>query len=142
MSKKSRFWGRFNKKYGKRAQTVSKSAWQHLYHIHRSLPRKLSWKKSLLLTCEILGLLVNTLAADGKYLVLDRDNLTIPIQMQLSHKQKTFSEVFTAFLKCNFNFKHFLKKDDPHRFCIFEVRDSKNVVRLMSKKSEFRGCVD
>ena len=129
MSKKSRFRGCFDKQYGKRAQALLKSASQHLYHIHRSLPRKLSWKKSLLLTCQILGLLVNTLAAYEKYPVLNRDNLTIPIQMQLSQKQKTFSEFFAAFLKFTVNFEYFEKTDDPHRFCIFEVTDSENVVR-------------
>ena len=110
MSKKSRFRGCFDKQYGKRAQALLKSASQHLYHIHRSLPRKLSWKKSLLLTCQILGLLVNTLAANEKYPVLNRDNLTIPIQMQLSEKQKTFSIIFTAFLKCRLNFQYFFDK--------------------------------
>ena len=129
MSKKSHFRGHFDKQHDKRAQTLLKSASQHLSHIHRSLPRKLSWKKSLLLTCKILGLLVNTLAADEKYPVLNRDNLTIPIQMQLSQKQKTFSQFFAAFLKSTLNFKHFESKDDPHRFCIFEVTDSENVVR-------------
>ena len=99
MSKKSRFRGCFDKQYGKRAQALLKSASQHLYHIHRSLPRKLSWKKSLLLTCQILGLLVNTSAADEKYPLLKRDSLTITFQMQLSQKQKTFSESFAAFLK-------------------------------------------
>ena len=123
MSKKSRFRGPFDKQHGKRAQALLKSASQHLYHIHRSLPRKLSWKKSLLLTCQILGLLVNTLAADEKYPVLNRDNLTIPIQMQLSEKQKTFSQFFAAFLKCISNFERFEKKDDPHRFCISQIRD-------------------
>ena len=48
----------------------------------------MSWKKSLLLTKKILGLLVNTFAADEKYPVLNRENLTIPIQKQLSQKQK------------------------------------------------------
>ena len=129
MSKKSRFREPFDKQHGKRAQALLKSASQHLYHIHRSLPRKLSWKKSLLLTCQILGLLVNTLAADEKYLVLHRDNLTIPIQMQLSKKEKTFSQFFPAFFKSGLNFKHFERKGDLHRFCIFEGTDSKNIVR-------------
>ena len=129
MSKKSRFRGCFDKQYGKRAQALLKSASQHLYHIHRSLPRKLSWKKSLLLTCKILGLLVNTLAADEKYPVLTRDNLTIPIQMPLSQKRKTFSEFFAEFLKSRINFNYFGKKDDPHRFCISEITASENVVR-------------
>ena len=44
----------------------------------------MGWKKSSLLTCQILGLLFNTLAADKRYPVLNRDNFTIPIQMQLS----------------------------------------------------------
>ena len=129
MSKKSRFRGCFDKQHGKRAQTLLKSPSQRRYHIHWSLATKLCSKKSLLLTCKILGLLVNTLAADEKYPVLNRDNLTIPIQMQLSQKQKTFSQFFAAFLKSTLNFKHFESKDDPHRFCIFEVTDSENVVR-------------
>ena len=99
MSKKSCFRGFFDKQYGKRVQALLKSALQHLYHIPWSLARKLLSKKSLLLTCQILGLLVSTLATDKKYRVLNRDNLTIPIQMQLSRKQNTFSEFFTAFLK-------------------------------------------
>ena len=92
MSKKSRFRGPFDKQHGKRAQALLKSASQHLYHIHWSLPSQLSWKKSLLLTCQILGLLVNTLAADEKYPVLNRDNLTTPIQMQLSQKEKSSAQ--------------------------------------------------
>ena len=53
---------------------------------------------------------VNTLAADEKYLVLNRDNLTIPIQMQLSQKQKKFDEFFGAFLKSRLNFEYIEKK--------------------------------
>ena len=49
--------------------------------------------------------------------------------MQLSQKQKKFSEFFAAFLKFILDFKHFEKKDDPHRLCIFEVTDSQMLVR-------------
>ena len=129
MSKKSPLRGPFYKQHGKRAQPLLKSTSQTLYHIHQSLPRKLSWKKSLLLRCKISGLLVNTLAADEKYSVLKRDNLTIPIQMQLYQKQKSFSKLFAAFFKSILNFEHFEQKDGPHRFCIFEARDSENVLR-------------
>ena len=94
MSKKSRFREPFDKQHGKRAQALLKSASQHLYHIHWSLPSQLSWKKSLLLTCQILGLLVDTLTADDKYPVLNREDLMIPIQMKLSQKQKTFFWIF------------------------------------------------
>ena len=73
------------------------------------------WKKSLLVIHKIQRLFVNTLTADDKHYLLNRDNLAQRIQMQLSQKQKTFSELFFAFLKSKFNFKQFPKKDDPHR---------------------------
>ena len=63
---------------------------------------------------KILRLFGNTLTVDEKHYLLNRDNLTQPIQMQLSQKQKTFSEFFFAFLKSILNFKHLPKKDDPH----------------------------
>ena len=137
MPKKSRFRGPFGKQHGKRSQALLKFASNHLYHIHWSLPSQLTWKRSLLLTCQILGLLVNTLAADEKYRVLNRENLTIPIQMQLSHKQKTFSQFFATFLKSRLNLKHFQKRDDPHSFCSSEVTYSKNVARKKSKNYSF-----
>ena len=73
----------------------------------------MSWKKSLFLTCQILGLLVNTLAADEKYPVLNRDNLTIPIQIQLSQKRKAFAQFFATFLKYILNiFKQKMTRTD------------------------------
>ena len=107
MSRRSCFRGPFYKQHGKRAQALLKSASQLLDHPHGSVPRKQNWKKSLLLTCKTLGLLVNTLATDEKCSVLNRDNLTIPIQMQLSQQQKTFSQSFAGFLKFRLNFEHF-----------------------------------
>ena len=63
---------------------------------------------------KIVRLFVNNLTAYDKYYLLNRDNLMQPIQMQLSQKQKTFSEFFFAFLKSILNFKHLPTKDDPH----------------------------
>ena len=62
----------------------------------------------------MVRLFVNAFTPGGKHYLLNRHNLTQPIQMQLSQKQKTFSEFFFAFLKSILNFKHFPKKDDPH----------------------------
>ena len=118
MSKKSRFSRPFEKQYGRPSQALLKSASQHIYLIHWVLGSQLSWKNFLLLTWKILRLVVNTLAVDKKYLVLNRDNLTIPIQMQLSEKQKTFSQFFSAFLKSSLNFKHFEKRW-PSQFLYF-----------------------
>ena len=125
----------FNKQHGKCAQALLKSTPQQFYHIEQWLPGELSWIKSLLLICQILGLLVNTWPADNKDRVLNRENLMIPIRMQLSKQQKTFSE----FLKSILNFEHFEKEDDPQRFCLLGIRESKKVVRKMSKKYRFKG---
>ena len=110
MSIKSRFKRSFKKQHGKCAQTLFKFAWQNLYHIYWSLWRQLSFKKFLLVICKISRLFINTLSADGKYSLFNRDNLTQRIQMKLCRKQKTFSRFFSAFLKSNLNFEHFQKK--------------------------------
>ena len=67
---------------------------------------------------------MTTLAADEKFLVLNRDTLTIPVEMELFQKQKTFSQFVAAFLKSILNCQYFEKEDDPHRFCISEIKDS------------------
>ena len=71
----------------------------------------------------------NTLAANEKDPVLNTDNLTIPIETQLSQKQKPVFQSFAPFYKSRLNFQRFDKKDDPHRFCISGIKDSENVVR-------------
>ena len=63
---------------------------------------------------------VNTLTADDKYSLLNRSNLTQPIQILSSHKVRTFSEFFCSFLKFTLNFEHFQAKDDPDSRCISE----------------------
>ena len=124
MYKKSRFKGFFGKQHGKRLQTLLKFAWQNLHHLHWLLWRQLTFKKPVLVRCKVSRVFPDTLSADGKYSLLNRDNLTQPIQMQLSRKQKTFSEFFGAFLKSSLNFAHFQKKkDESHSWCISEITD-------------------
>ena len=67
---------------------------------------------------------VNTLTADDKYSLLNRDNLTQPIWTELSKKQTAFSELLHAFWKSTLNFEHFQKKDDPHSRFISEITHS------------------
>ena len=119
MSKKSPFKGSFEKQHSKRHETFLKFAWQHLYHIYWSLWIQLTCKKSPLVTCKISRLFPNTLSADGKGCLLNRDNLTEPIHMQLSEKQKTFCDCFSAFLKSRLNFEHFFKKRWPSLLMYF-----------------------
>ena len=47
--------------------------------------------------CKILRPFVRRFSAYDKYSVLNRDYVTYPIHMQLSQKQKTFSEFFCEF---------------------------------------------
>ena len=63
---------------------------------------------------EILGVFLNTLTDDAKYPVQDCENLQLPIQMQLSEKRKTFSELFVPYLESTSNFNLFQRKDDRH----------------------------
>ena len=70
------------------------------------------------MTHKILRLLVHRLTVDEKDYLLNRDNLTGPIQAQLSQQLKIFSISFFPFLKSPFNFKHLPKKDEPHSSCI------------------------
>ena len=95
-------------------------AWEHFYHIS-SLWGKLSWKMSVLLICGILGPCVNTLTADNKYSLQNRATVLQPIQVQLSKKQSTFSQIFVTFLKSKSIFKHFERKNDPQSLCISEI---------------------
>ena len=51
-------------------------------------------------------------------------NLTQQLEAPYSHKQKTFSGYFLAFLKCPLNFKNFEKKYEYPSVVISKVSDS------------------
>ena len=67
---------------------------------------------------------VNTLTADDKYSLLNRDNLTQKIRTPLSKKHKAFSQFFLAFSKWTLNLEHFQNKYDPRSLFISEITDS------------------
>ena len=51
-------------------------------------------------------------------------NLPQQFQTTLSHKQKIFSGVFIAFLKCAWNLEHFQEKDEYPSLTISEIIDA------------------
>ena len=53
----------------------------------------------MLLRSQMLGLFLIRLAADEKFPLLKRENLTIPVQMQLSQRKKRFFNFLLQFLK-------------------------------------------
>ena len=99
ISKKSSFRGPFDKQHGKRDQILLKSELNYLYYIYWLLWRKVSWKKALIVISETLGHFANTLNVGHKYSLLNRDNLTVTIQMQLSLTKKLFLNFFFSLSK-------------------------------------------
>ena len=69
--------------------------------LYKSNLTEKSWKKSLLVICKIVGLFFNTLTAGDKYSLFNKGNLTQLIQIQLSKKQKTFSQFLKLFWNLN-----------------------------------------
>ena len=116
----SHFRRSFEEEHGKRVHTLFKNKWQHLYHINITLWSQFSFKKSLLEICKMLRLFFNTLTSDEKHSLLNRDNLTKPIPMQLYQKQKTFPQFFSPTLKSSLNFEHCQNQRWPSTLMYFQ----------------------
>ena len=84
----------------------------------------MSRAKSALVCSEILTLFVNTLTTDDKYSCRNKPNFTQQLEAPLSQKQKRFSGLFLAFLKCALNLEHFEEKDEYSSLVISKVIDS------------------
>ena len=97
LSQEHRFRTGFGSQHVKAFQLLAKSPRERFYHVLLLFSRKLIWNMSPLVLGEILGMFVNRNAAEGMYPVQGFENLQLPIQMQLSKKQKTFSIFFFHF---------------------------------------------
>ena len=106
--KKRRFGTRFDSQHLKESQTLAKTPWESFYHVFSSFWENFIWKMSPLVLGKIFGVFLYTLTGDGTYPVEDWEYLQFPMQMQLSEKRKTFSELFLLFLEST-NFKHLEK---------------------------------
>ena len=80
-------------------------------------------QKSLLDSGKLFRPFLNTLTAHDKYSLNSKDKWMQTIQMQLSQKEKNFSEFFSPFFESALNFEHFSKKDNPHSLCISKITD-------------------
>ena len=58
------------------------------------------------------------MSAVDKCSLPNRENLMVPIHMELSQKLETFSQFWAAFPKSKLNFEHIQKKDDAHSLFI------------------------
>ena len=95
-------------------------------------------KKSLLVKHKILRVFFNRMTIDDKHYLLNRDKWTEPIRVQLSQKEKAFSEFFFGFLKSILIFKHLQTKDDPHSWCISGNTGSEKYVEINIWKAVFQ----
>ena len=88
----------------------------------------MSWTKSVIVGSEILTLFVNTLTTDDKYSRGNMLNFTQQLEAPFSQKQKTFSGLSIAFLKCALKLEHLEKKDEYLSRVISRIIDSERVV--------------
>ena len=114
LSQEHRFRTGFCSQHVKASQLLSKSPWERIYYVLFPFSRKLIWNMSHLVWSEISKIFINTLTADGKYPAQGCENFQYAIEMQLSEKQKTFSDFCVWFLDSTSNFEHFERKDDCH----------------------------
>ena len=90
----------------------------------------MNWKKSALVTSEILRLFVNTLTPNDKY---SRRNMQIfwqQLQTLLSQEEKTFRGFFIAFPKYVWNLEHSEKKEEYPSLIITEIIASERDIYL------------
>ena len=67
----------------------------------------------------------------------NRENLPLPIEIQLYKKPETFCGIVVAFLVSRCNFQCPEKKNEPHRSSISEVIDSKKCAYLNASQAFF-----
>ena len=84
---------------------------------------------SFLVISKILTVFVNTLTADDKYSLCNSEKIQQPTEMQLTKKQKTFSQFFGSFLKSTSNFEHFGQKKTVMTCLFWKSRNAKDGVR-------------
>ena len=77
-----------------------------------------------------LGLLVKKLTANYEYSCSNRENLPLPIQMQLSENPSNFCGILFVFLESTLNFQCSEKKYEPPRSSISEFTVSERCVDL------------
>ena len=81
------------------------------------------WKRSLLVTCKVLRLFVNTPTADDKYSLLSRDNLMQQFRWIYLEIKKLFPSFFVHFWNLQ-KILNIFKKRYPHILYISESTDA------------------
>ena len=91
---------------------------------------------------EILGFFLTTMTADYKYLVQDCENLPLPIQMQVSEKQKLFLNFLLHFWNLHQTWNVLEEKMIVLADVFPKLQTVKNFLRTLSKKRRLRTRID
>ena len=142
MSKKSCVRTPFESQHPNGSKTLFKSERQYFYQIFSALWEKWSWKMSLSVIYELLGLFVNTFTVNDKNFLCNSENLRQRIQMQLSKNPRSFIKFLLHLWILQSEFKYFIKKVTLIAGVIPKSQTVEAVVTQMSKKSRFRAPCD
>ena len=110
MRKRSCFWKPLGSERVNQSQKLLKSAGKYFYPTFSSFWDELSYKRSLLVRSEILGLVINTLTATYEYSRSNRENLTLRIQMAIIWKIKSVLLQFYCIFGIYIKFETFWRK--------------------------------
>ena len=89
----------------------------------------------VLVRFELLGHFVNTLTADYKYSLQNREKLSQQVPMQTYLELKTCSQFLISFLKSTLNLEYFEKKDQSHSLSITEINNCETGSYLNAQKA-------
>ena len=128
------YWKPFGSQHVNESHKLMKSAEKHFCPTFLSLWAKLTLKKSFLVRSDNLGLLVT---ANYEYSRHNRENLPLPIHMQLSKKPNKSCCFFIAFWKSTSNIKHSEKQLNAIAYVFLKLLTDKDVVTETHKRSYF-----
>ena len=137
MHKNSCFWKFFGSECVNKSRKLRKTPEKYFYATLSSVRVKLREEKSFLVRSEMLGLLLNTLTPSYEESSSNRDNLELPVHMEVCKKLQKFFRIFIAFFESALNFGHFENKNEPHGSSISDVIDSQKRIYLHAQKFSF-----
>ena len=126
------FWKAYCSERVNESQTLLQYAETNFYPTFWSFRAKLSYKRLFLIRSEILGLLDNTLTDNYEYSHINRGNLPLQNEAELSQKASIFCYIFFCIFEVRIKFPMFWKKNEPHSSSISEVIDSERCACLNS----------
>ena len=134
LTKKCCFRRSFDSQHVQWSQTLVKSSWEHFYHIFPSLWGQIIWKMLLLLKFEMIGVFVNTWAADFKYPVPDCENLQFSFKCNYLKNKKLFMSILCHLWNLDQIWNIFKKMKIVIAQVFLKLKTVKDFVRSLTKK--------